>query len=88
MAGLKITLDNCVSIESEMPDANWIIERMPSKRVISCLVALSDVTYIILKFSHVTDLNHNAVPYHPDKPPDNRIAVMANTTVNQGNTGA
>ena len=39
--------DNCVSIQPEKPNANWIIERMPSQRVMPCIAALPDGTYLI-----------------------------------------
>lgn len=38
--GAMHALDNCVSITPDVPGANWTLERMPSKRVMSCMVAL------------------------------------------------
>ncbi|OQU99179.1 WSC domain-containing protein [Cladophialophora immunda] len=89
--GPEIALDNCVSIEPEVPNANWTIERMPSKRVISSMVALPDGTYLILNggqqgfagFGLATEPNHNAVLYDPTKPFHNRMTVMANTTIDR-----
>lgn len=46
--GPEIALDNCVTIAPDQPNANWTIERMPSKRVIPCMVALPDGTYLIM----------------------------------------
>jgi hypothetical protein len=39
--------DNCVSIVPE-GDGGWIIERMPSKRVMTYMAALPDGTYLIV----------------------------------------
>lgn len=87
--GPEIALDNCVSIQPEVPNANWTIERMPSKRVISCICALPDGTYLIMNgaqqgragFGLATEPNLNAVLYNPSKPVNSRMSVMANTTV-------
>ncbi|GJE95267.1 copper radical oxidase [Phanerochaete sordida] len=32
-----VALDNCVSIQPEVEDAEWVLERMPSKRVMTCI---------------------------------------------------
>lgn len=40
--------DNCVSIQPESDDPVWIVERMPSKRVMTIMTALPDGTYIIM----------------------------------------
>ncbi|KAK3679133.1 hypothetical protein LTR78_000693 [Recurvomyces mirabilis] len=87
--GPEIALDNCVSIAPDQPNANWTIERMPSKRVITCMTALPDGTYLILNgaqqgragFGLATQPNYNAVLYDPSKPVNFRMTVMANTTV-------
>src|SRR5690606_1803264 len=42
--GIGVGLDNCVSIQPDSPDAEWVIERMPSRRVLSNIVALPDGT--------------------------------------------
>lgn len=89
--GPEIALDNCASITPEVTNANWTIERMPSQRVISCMVALPDGTYLILNgaqqgfagFGLATDPNHNAVLYDPSKPAHNRMTVMANSTIDR-----
>lgn len=39
--------DNCVSIVPEA-DGEWIIERMPSKRVMTIMAPLPDGTYLIM----------------------------------------
>ncbi|ETN45954.1 uncharacterized protein HMPREF1541_00136 [Cyphellophora europaea CBS 101466] len=82
-------LDNCVSIQPEVPGANWAIERMPSKRVMSSMVALPDGTFLIMNgaqqgvagFGLGDNPNLNALLYDPSKPVHNRISSLANTTV-------
>ncbi|KAF2258383.1 hypothetical protein CC78DRAFT_587230 [Lojkania enalia] len=84
-------LDNCVTIAPEEEDPEWIIERMPSKRVLTCMTALPDGTFIILNgaqqghagFGLATQPNHNAVLYDPRKPLHHRFTVLANTTVSR-----
>lgn len=86
-----VALDNCVSIQPEVPSANWTIMRMPSKRVIPCMVALPDGTYLIMNgaqqgeagFALASNPNHNAVLYDPTKPKDSRFTRMANTTIDR-----
>jgi hypothetical protein len=86
-----IAIDNCVSIAPDVPGANWTIERMPSKRLLSNIVALPDGTYLILNgaqqgfagFGLATQPNHNAVLYNPSKPLHARFTVLANTTVHR-----
>jgi len=85
----EVALDNCVSITPEVPGANWTIERMPSKRVISSICALPDGTFLILNGAHAgfagfglaSDPNLNAVLYDPSLPVNSRMKVMANTTI-------
>ncbi|PVH95878.1 copper radical oxidase [Periconia macrospinosa] len=82
-------LDNCVSIAPDVPNAKWELERMPSQRVLSCMTALPDGTYMILNgaksgiagFGLAENPNLNAVHYNPTKPLGSRFTVMANTTV-------
>lgn len=87
--GAAYAIDNCVSTQPEVPGANWTIERMPSQRVMSCMVALPDGTYLILNGAHQgvagfglgTDPNLGAVLYDPTKPVGSRMSIMANTSV-------
>lgn len=87
--GYPVPLDNCVSTQPELADPKWIIERMPSRRVLSCMTALPDGTYLILNGAHfgvagfglARDPNFNAVLYDPTKPVGSRMSVMANTTI-------
>lgn len=82
-------LDNCVSIYPEAANPTWTLERMPSKRVLSCIAPLPDGTYLIANGAHegiagfglADDPNYNALLYDPFKPIGSRISVMANTTV-------
>lgn len=87
--GLAIGIDNCVSIQPEAANPTWALERMPSGRVMSCMVALPDGTYLINNgaflgtagFGLGTGPNLNAVLYDPSRPFNQRMTVMANTTV-------
>lgn len=87
--GPEFALDNCVTIQPDQPQANWTIERMPSKRVMSCMCALPDGTYFITcgarqgraGFGLATDPNYSGVLYDPSKPLHHRMTLMANTTV-------
>ncbi|KFY34113.1 hypothetical protein V494_07045 [Pseudogymnoascus sp. VKM F-4513 (FW-928)] len=84
-------IDNCVSTVPEAANPKWVIEKMPSKRVMSCMTALPDGTYLILNGAHVgvagfglaSDANHNALLYDPSKPINSRISIMANTTIDR-----
>ncbi|KAI2467216.1 putative glyoxal oxidase [Annulohypoxylon bovei var. microspora] len=82
-------IDNCVSTYPEVANPTWTLERMPSKRVLSCMAPLPDGTYLIANGAHegiagfglADDPNYNALLYNPFKPIGSRISVMANTTV-------
>ncbi|KAJ1331407.1 glyoxal/methylglyoxal oxidase [Microdochium nivale] len=82
-------LDNCVSIQPDAANPTWTMERMPSKRVMSCMAPLPDGTYLILNgaqqgvagFGLANTPNLNAVLYDPEQPLGQRMSVMANTTV-------
>ncbi|CAG8958428.1 hypothetical protein HYFRA_00011105 [Hymenoscyphus fraxineus] len=82
-------IDNCVSTQPEAPNPTWLIERMPSRRVMPCMAGLPDGTYVILGggqhgvagFGLAGAPNYNAVLYDPKKPANQRMSVMANTTV-------
>ncbi|KAL8738032.1 MAG: hypothetical protein Q9190_008054 [Brigantiaea leucoxantha] len=87
--GASTAIDNCVSIQPDNPASNWTIERMPSQRVMPCITALPDGTYMILNgakqgvagFGLANTPNMNAVLYDPSKPVNQRMSIMANTTV-------
>ncbi|KAI0378836.1 putative glyoxal oxidase [Hypomontagnella monticulosa] len=82
-------LDNCVSMYPEAAEPTWVLERMPSKRVLSCMAPLPDGTYLIANGAHegiagfglADDPNYNAVLYDPFQPIGSRMSIMANTTV-------
>lgn len=82
-------IDNCVSTFPEASNPQWVIERMPSRRVIGCMTALPDGTYLLLNgaqqgvagFELASIPNLNAILYDPTKPVNHRMSVMANTTV-------
>ncbi|KAL6869950.1 hypothetical protein ACO1O0_001285 [Amphichorda felina] len=87
--GPATALDNCVTIYPDAAKPEWVIERMPSRRVISCMAPLPDGTYLILNgaqhgvagFGLAERPNLNALLYDPTKAVGSRISVMANTTV-------
>ncbi|RMD45067.1 hypothetical protein DV735_g193, partial [Chaetothyriales sp. CBS 134920] len=84
-----VAIDNCVTIQPEVENANWTIERMPSKRVIPTMVALPDGTFLIMNgamqgvagFGLANDPNLDAVLYDPTQPLHKRMTRLANTTV-------
>jgi hypothetical protein len=87
-AGAGEAIDNCISIQPELADPVWVIERMPSARVLSCMTALPDGTYLILNgalqgvggFGLATGPNLVALLYDPALPAGQRISIM-NTTI-------
>jgi hypothetical protein len=87
--GFAIGIDNCVTIQPESDNPTWALERMPSGRVMSCIATLPDGTYLIVNGAHEgtagfglgTNPNLNAVLYDPTRPFNQRMTVMANTTV-------
>ncbi|KAF4830329.1 WSC domain-containing protein [Colletotrichum tropicale] len=90
-AGANIVLDNCVTIQPEATNPTWTIERMPTRRVMSCIAPLPDGTYLINNgamqgvagFGLAAFPNHMALLYDPEKPVGSRITVMANTTISR-----
>jgi hypothetical protein len=87
--GIGHALDNCVSIKPDDADPEWIIERMPSKRVMSCMAPLPDGTYLVNNgakqgvagFGLAIKPNLNALIYDPRKDRNHRFTIAANTTV-------
>jgi hypothetical protein len=87
--GAAYAVDNCVSTQPEVASPTWQLERMPSQRVMSCICALPDGTYLILNGAHegvagfglATDPNYNAVLYDPTKPVNQRMSIMDTTIV-------
>lgn len=87
--GAGQAIDNCVSIQPDATNPTWVLERMPSKRVMSCMVALPDGTFLIVNgarqgvagFGLATEPNLSAVLYDPSKPVRQRMSILANTTI-------
>jgi hypothetical protein len=87
--GAAMAIDNCVSTQPEVANPTWTIERMPSQRVMSCICALPDGTYLILNgaqqgvagFGLASNPNYNAILYDPTLPAQQRFSIMATTTV-------
>ncbi|KAJ6589404.1 copper radical oxidase [Mycena capillaripes] len=86
--GPGTALDNCVTIQPEVENATWAIERMPSPRVMPCMVGLPDGTFLILNGAHqgvagfglANDPNLGALLYDPAMPFNQRISIL-NTTI-------
>jgi len=82
-------LDNCVSIKPEVIGDEWVIERMPSRRVMGCITPLPDGTYLIVNgakqgvagFGLSEDPNMVAVLYDPTKPVGSRMSILGETIV-------
>lgn len=87
--GAAYAVDNCVSTQPEDANPVWTLERMPSQRVLSCICALPDGTYLILNgaqegvagFGLAQDPNYNAILYDPSKPVNQRMSIMDTTPV-------
>ncbi|KAF8882972.1 copper radical oxidase [Infundibulicybe gibba] len=92
-------LDNCVTIAPEAPNPTWVLERMvrylkqphmiPSRRVMPCMVALPDGTYMIMNgallgvagFGLARDPNLSAILYDPTQAVGQRFSILNNTIV-------
>ncbi len=87
--GAAYAIDNCVSTKPEVANPTWTIERMPSQRVLSCICALPDGTYLILNgategvggFGLAQGPNLQAILYDPSLPVNQRMSLMATTIV-------
>lgn len=81
--------DNCITTKPDAPNPEWTLERMPSRRVLSCMTTLPDGTFMILNgaeqgvagFGLANTPNLNAVLYDSRKPKHQRMSIMANTTI-------
>ncbi|TFY75770.1 hypothetical protein EWM64_g8241 [Hericium alpestre] len=84
-----LAVDNCVSISPEAENVTWTLERMPSRRVMSCFAALPDGTFLIVNgaqqgvagFGLASDPNLSALLYDPSQPARERISILNNTIV-------
>jgi hypothetical protein len=82
-------MDNCALTQPEVANATWTIERMPSKRVMTCVAALPDGTFLIANgaqqgiagFGTSSNPNLGAILYDPSKPVGSRMSIMATTIV-------
>ncbi|KAI0102622.1 copper radical oxidase [Nemania sp. FL0031] len=87
--GANFGLDNCISTQPEVSGAQWEIERMPSTRVVTCMVNLPDGRYLILNgavngragFGLAPNPNKGAVLYDPSKSIGSRMTQLANSTI-------
>lgn len=87
--GAGQAIDNCVSVQPTIAEPVYTIERMPTPRVMSCMCALPDGTYLILNgalqgvagFGLATGPNLQAVLYDPSKAVGHRMSIMASTIV-------
>ncbi|KAF8263422.1 copper radical oxidase [Lactarius quietus] len=84
-----IALDNCVSMQPEVANPKWTIERMPSQRVMPCMVPLPDGTFMVMNGAHAgvagfglaSSPNLQALLYDPTQPAGSRISILNNTTI-------
>ncbi|KAH9051965.1 hypothetical protein EDB87DRAFT_1582003 [Lactarius vividus] len=82
-------LDNCVSIQPEAANPTLVIERMPSKRVVPCMVALLNDTFVIMNgaqqgaagFDGTDDPNLSALLKDPSQPVGARISILNTMTI-------
>lgn len=82
-------LDNCVTTKPDDASPQWTIERMPSRRVMTCMTTLPDGTFMIMNgaeegvagFGLADVSNLNAVLYDSRKPKHQRISILGNTTI-------
>ncbi|KAF7334608.1 hypothetical protein MVEN_02290900 [Mycena venus] len=87
--GPGIALDNCVSIQPEVENATWALERMPSPRVMPNIVGLPDGTFLIVNgavqgvagFGLAQHGNFGALLYDPSLPFNQRISILNTTMV-------
>jgi hypothetical protein len=85
----RVGIDTCVSISPEVQNAQWTVEKMPSKRVMSCMVALPDGTFLIMNGAHLgvsgfasaSDPNFTPVLYDPSLPVGQRMKSLASSTI-------
>lgn len=82
-------LDNCVTTQPDAANPEWTIERMPSRRVLTCMTTLPDGTFMIMNgaeegvagFGLADVPNLNAVLYDSRKPKHQRMSILGNTTI-------
>jgi hypothetical protein len=87
--GAEFALDKFVSIPPEENNATWTLERMPSKQVMPCMIALPDGTFMIMNGAHqgyagfglVSDPNFGALIYDPTQPVGQPMSILNSTIV-------
>lgn len=85
----KVGLDTCVSISPEVANAQWVVEQMPSTRVLACMAPLPDGTFLIMNGAHfgvagfasANDPNLTPVLYDPSLPVGQRMRNLASTNI-------
>ncbi|KAJ3215672.1 hypothetical protein HDU67_000140 [Dinochytrium kinnereticum] len=83
------TINNCVRTRPDVEGDEWIIERMPTGRVISTVVALPDLTFLIINgakrgyasWASATHPARTALIYDPFKPQGRRISEVGWTDI-------
>ncbi|KAH9902185.1 copper radical oxidase [Xylariomycetidae sp. FL2044] len=89
--GANFGLDNCITMQPDVEGSEWIIERMPSTRVVTCMVNLPDGRLLILNgayngragFGLAQNGNKGAVLYDPAKPVSARMTQLASSTISR-----
>ncbi|KAG2002470.1 hypothetical protein CC2G_004661 [Coprinopsis cinerea AmutBmut pab1-1] len=87
--GAAYALDNCVRGAPEAENMEWVIERMPSRRVMPCMAALPDGTIFIANGAHHgvagfglgEDPNLQAILYDPYEPVHHRFSILGSTDI-------
>ncbi|KAH6905304.1 copper radical oxidase [Coprinopsis sp. MPI-PUGE-AT-0042] len=87
--GAAYALDNCVRGAPEATNMEWTLERMPSRRVMSCMASLPDGTFLIVNGAHhgnagfglAEDPNLQALLYDPYEPLHHRVSILNSTTI-------
>ncbi|KAJ3102033.1 hypothetical protein HDU97_000875 [Phlyctochytrium planicorne] len=82
-------VENCVRIQPDVENVQWEIERMPFRRVMPNLVALPDLTFLIVNgaqrglagFGCASEPEQTALIYNPFRPPRQRISKAAWTSI-------
>ncbi|KAF8130538.1 copper radical oxidase [Boletus edulis] len=86
-ASNRVSINNCIRMAPDVPNPAWTVERMPSGRVMPCMVTLPDGTYLILNgaqfglagFGQAINPNYNALLYNPSMPVGQRFSILASS---------
>ncbi|KAJ3110106.1 hypothetical protein HDU96_006900 [Phlyctochytrium bullatum] len=82
-------LNSCARIKPDTEEAEWVLERMPSTRVMQNMVALPDFTYLLVNGAHrglagyaqADEPNFAAWIYDPSKPSNARFSIHSSTDI-------